>query len=281
MATVGKITLPVPLKHRTETALLLVLAVMISVVGVMLALLPPFSRDIFWIWIVFLIVIAAYPLSMRGFLRRNRADYEFRALHAFPALMILLWAVLQMPLGRYPALRVFFDGLFGFFSIPMVALGLFLLALFSWQVLRRRTVRIMSIGIIFVLFAGFSLLRGGMDSPRVHSAYVRTVRSVSLHFSEARQTVWQWWKRDAHVASDQSNRVSRSSSSLPSTTSSVSSDMDYLQVRPDLPVAIDSRTPVRLAGSGPMDAPGILVLLTLASYSFLLHVRSRRSIDRA
>ena len=81
-----------PLKHNTETAYVVLLAVVTAITGILLALLPASPKAIV-AWVLLVLLTSAYSLVLAPTLKENRADYEFRWLHAFPLLMVLLWGL--------------------------------------------------------------------------------------------------------------------------------------------------------------------------------------------
>ena len=84
-----------PLKHLTETILVIVLAIVVCVTGMVLPSLPPLPQGVLPWAIVFLLTFA-YPAALYPFLKRNRADYTFRLLHFLPTLLTLLWFLAEL-----------------------------------------------------------------------------------------------------------------------------------------------------------------------------------------
>ncbi len=149
-----------PLKHHTETWLIVLLACVMAVTGVLLAWIPPFPEGAL-AWVLLLVATSAYPLLLAPFLKRNRAEYEFRRLHLFPLGMTLLWGIargLAYVLSGWDAAAAF---LTIFWSAPLVLLGIALLAWFSVAVVRRSGVRLSFLSAIagaFLTLAIFAYL---------------------------------------------------------------------------------------------------------------------------
>src|SRR3989344_8787739 len=87
-------TPPMPLKHFTETFLIVVLAAAIALTGLLMATLSPLPEGALP-WGVLFVISIIYPLSLYGLFQERRADNFFRNLHWFPALMLLGWLSLQ------------------------------------------------------------------------------------------------------------------------------------------------------------------------------------------
>src|SRR3989344_3801783 len=87
-------TPPMPLKHFTETFLVVVLAAAMALTGLLIATLPPLPEGALP-WGVLFVISIIYPLSLYGLFQNRSADNFFRNLHWFPALMLLGWLSLQ------------------------------------------------------------------------------------------------------------------------------------------------------------------------------------------
>lgn len=288
-----------PLKHATETKLVVLLAGVMMLTGFLLGSLPDLPQGVLPWGLLFLLAIA-YPLSLFRLLRRTRADYPFRWLHWFPALMTMCWfavslAALFLPIAALAAATLSFG-----FILPLVAIGLLLLVLFCRRVLRQRTVRIALIATLFVPFVGLALLsefRFPVD---------RTVASI----------LWrgEWWKgigeRMLTGSGGRMVAVTETEKNLaPSEDKGENAWRDRLRVferrrrrieRSKNPDALEvlpppemagretvltgtgremaqlSSLPTRLPGSGPETA--VLVLGFVSMYAGVLHDRMRRRI---
>ncbi len=151
-----------PLKHRTETALLFLLAGVIAVTGWLVALLPHSPLGLFY-WIALLVPAIAYPLALRGFFRANRADREFRLMHWFPLGMLALWIILEFFAPRFTAALILQLGFFFLWSLPLVFLGILFLILFAMHVLRRSRERVIVLSAALGLFTIFSVVAEAGD----------------------------------------------------------------------------------------------------------------------
>src|SRR3989344_8257269 len=84
-----------PLKHSTETLLIIVLGVLLLVTGAILDILPSLPEGTV-LWGVAWAGSVAYPLLLYPVLKERRADYSFRVLHFVPVGMLLLWFMLEI-----------------------------------------------------------------------------------------------------------------------------------------------------------------------------------------
>ena len=140
-----------PLKHTTETLLIFVLAVAIIVTGMLMQTLADLPSGLVP-WAILFVLAVAYPLSLSHLFRRNRADYEFRLLHWFPAAMLLLWIILQAAFSLHAGFVKVFDWLTWGWSLPMVVFGFVLMAGFIMSVIRRWTTRVALLLVAFIPF---------------------------------------------------------------------------------------------------------------------------------
>jgi hypothetical protein len=145
----------VPLKHHTETAYLIFLAAIVSAYGVLLSLLPHFPQGVLY-WMILMVVSFLYPIVLTPTFRSNRADYEFRFLHWAPALMTLLWLILEVFSG-YKAILILQLGFLYLWSLPLVVLALTLIILFCLHVIRRQSMRVPVIGGLLAAFFALSI----------------------------------------------------------------------------------------------------------------------------
>ncbi len=149
-----------PLKHHTETALVALLCVLIVLTGIALSTLPILPDGIVPWGIVFVVTLL-YPLALYPLLRKNRADYEFRALHFAPAVIAGLWIILQAASLRAPLFLRFHHWLTWGHAFFPVTVALVLLTAFCLHVIRRREVRL---GILLAIFLPFVLLAAATES---------------------------------------------------------------------------------------------------------------------
>lgn len=163
-----------PLKHQTETTLVVVLGVAMALSGVVVAVLSFLSAP--WLlWIAAFFVSLAYPLVLYPHFRERRADYEFRLLHFAPALFLLIWMALTVFTSVVPLLSFVRASLVFAWALPLVAVGFGLLTWFCLHVLRQWPQRLLMLGLVII---PFSLL--GFVSDHFHwNAQIAAVLEVS------------------------------------------------------------------------------------------------------
>jgi hypothetical protein len=161
-----------PLKHDTETVMVIVLALLIGLAGAVAAFLPPLTVSM-WPWAVAFVIAIAYPLFLYPVLKERRADYEFRALHFMPALILLVWMALDL-LATYRPQWQMLQSLYTWgWAIAIVAAAFVLLAIFCLRVIRQRLPRLGLLLAAFLLFVFLS--------------------QMSERFDWDRQLAMQWW----------------------------------------------------------------------------------------
>lgn len=146
-----------PLKHFTETFLVVVLGAVIALTGLLTATLPHLPEGALP-WVVLFTLTLVYPLVLLPMFRLRRADTFFRNLHWYPALILLVWLALEGL--RYerllkPDITMFYT--WGW-TLAAVALGFLLIVYFCLQVIRRRVPRIAFLALILVPFTAVALL---------------------------------------------------------------------------------------------------------------------------
>ena len=151
-----------PLKHKTESRLIVLLGAIIAVTGIVTALLPAIPAGTVP-WAIAFAVSILYPVVLYPLLRRRRADNEFRLLHWLPAGMLLVWLALSL-IGFY---KEDFDflatGYVWAWTLPLVTIGFFLLIAFCLHVIRCRVSRITLLAIIFIAYAVGALMNQQTD----------------------------------------------------------------------------------------------------------------------
>lgn len=140
-----------PLKHLTETLLVLVLALVTIITGILVASLPPIP-DGFLPWTVIFVLTLIYPAVLYSTLRRYRADYLFRALHFAPVTIALIWLISEIAILQAPSLVPLRMTLTWGWSLLPVVTTLVLLAAFCLHVIRRRVPRLAIITLLLVPF---------------------------------------------------------------------------------------------------------------------------------
>jgi hypothetical protein len=145
-----------PLRHSTETALLLVLGAVIALGGVLIATLPGLPEGILP-WAVLFAFAVAYPILLTPLFRARRADTPLRWMHWFPAAMLLVWffiEVIALYLPNVTALQKVYTTMW---TLPAVAFGILMLVLYCLNVIRRRVPRISMLALTFVLFVALGV----------------------------------------------------------------------------------------------------------------------------
>ncbi len=272
-----------PLKHHTETVFILVLCFIICVYGALLALLPHFPQGVLP-WCILLFVATLYPVALLPTFRSRRADYEFRFLHWFPAVMTLGWLALELLSHRFILFRVLQFGGTALWSLPLVFFGLVSLTLFSLHVIRRRSTRIVGIGMMFAFFTIGALTSHELSYNPLLASLLYPQSNMSRVVSHQYQRLAQQFPllsgtdstvlsidpamplASIGVYSVPSSRMASSSSSV---IASASSSSFIGPMQPVIPPQIS-----RLPRSGP-DTAAALALTCLSFYCALLHVRAR------
>ena len=151
-----------PLKHSTETTLVVVLGLAMALAGVAVAVLSLVSAP--WLlWIAAFFISLAYPLVLYPHFRERRADYEFRILHFAPAFVLLTWLVLTVLAPLVPLLAFLRTILMFGWALPLVTLGFLLLTWFCLTVIRQWTRRLGGLALVFVPFMALALFGQSME----------------------------------------------------------------------------------------------------------------------
>lgn len=140
-----------PLKHFTETFLVIVLGAVIALTGLLIATLPSLPEGGLP-WAVLFVLAIIYPLTLLPMFRLRRADTFFRNLHWFPALMLLAWLVVEI-LRYKGAVSASVSSLYTWgWTLGAVAIGFILIVFYCLEVIRRRFPRIALLALILVPF---------------------------------------------------------------------------------------------------------------------------------
>ncbi len=162
-----------PLKHTTETTLVVVLAVAMALAGIVVAVLSLLTSP-WMLWIAAFFISLAYPLILYPHFRDRRADYEFRLLHFAPAFFLLLWLLLTVLTPVIPFFGVVRAFMTLWWALPLVLLGFLLLAWFALHVIRQWPRRIGALLLIFLPFAFLAFLGQKMEWNRQIAAILDT-----------------------------------------------------------------------------------------------------------
>ncbi len=212
-----------PLKHSTETVLIVILGLVMLVAGVLTASLPSLPLGAGPWGIAFLLAVL-YPLILYPFLRDNRADNVFRLMHWGPAALLGLWFALALLELIFPAFFILRRVLVWGWSLLAVAALFVMLVAFCLRVLREGGKRISILagilGVFLVLaFAGEwfgwpGLLSRDLWSGKPTVAVTGTGTVASSSSSSSRTS-----SSSSVVSVSSSSAIT--SSSRPSSTSSV------------------------------------------------------------
>jgi hypothetical protein len=140
-----------PLKHFTETLLILVLGVAMVVTGILVSTLPLLPEGLLPA-LILLGITLLYPIALYPLFRSNRADYPFRVLHFIPAFIVGGWLLLQGIAYFLPGLQFLTTGYVWGWTLAPVLIGFFLLMLFCLSVLRRWVARLVLLSVLLLLF---------------------------------------------------------------------------------------------------------------------------------
>lgn len=286
-----------PLKHDTETWLLLLLAFIVVLTGAVTAFLPPIAFSPLP-WVIAFFLSLAYPLVLYPFLKNRRADYEFRILHFAPAFMLLLWLVLDLLASYRPSTAFLHAAYTRGWSVLIVSVLFTMLLLFVLHVIRQRTARI---GMLLILFLPYLLLAQWSerrDWDRAVTAWLLQPESqtgavtgtgiiagtTSSNLAPSESPEEERWRmrlrilerrrrRIERVASAPSSGVASSSILRPTVVAAVRGAAQAGAGRKGFP---NVAPPPRLASSGPEEW-GMLILLLAAGYCASLH---RKTMQR-
>lgn len=280
-----------PLKHHTETALMLVLGILLALTGFALGLLPAFPAGIAY-WCIVFAVTVVYPLLLTHTLRSNRADYEFRILHWLPAAMAALWLLLELLSYRFSVAHTVQLGFFSFWSLPLVALGIVLTIAFAAHVIRRRNVRIPFLAVLLTVFAAASVASHAMhwnpvlqaalfpqtDISRIAANGYRSVTGLLAAVRMPGST--DATSSSASIAAGASSAMSAASESMSSASAKRSTLSSSAATSSDATTTIadvlNGTKPRRLTKTGPEETAAALLAAVLAGYCGVLHARARR-----
>ncbi len=280
-----------PLKHHTETALIIVLAGLILLTGVLVSTLPLLPIGLVPWGIVFLATLL-YPLAVYPLLKRNRADYEFRILHFAPAVIALLWFLIQIASLKSPWLLRFGHWYTWGHSFFPVTVALVLLAAFCLQVIRRRVPRLATMVSLFALFLVLAAVTesgarvdsvladvlwntstetGAIAGTQTSSTAVVVLKPGSgKNLAQSHDSEEEAWRARLRAVEAQSSSRTSSSKALASLTGSGSSKSS----RPIL-----TEKPHRLPGSG--FGMELLTPLFMAGYLGTVHRRAKKRSQHA
>ena len=291
-----------PLKHLTETFLILLLGLVILLTGVALDTLPLLPEGALP-WAIAFAISLLYALVFYPVLKKNRAEYSFRVLHFVPAGMLVLWLVIQLIALREPrALSVHHWYTWGWSAAPVI-LGFFFLIVFCLQVIRRRISRVIILLLLLVPFAGFayaserylhwddavsSLVWSGSWWDVVGTGTFTDrpdeVAQGGRNLDPSENPEEEAWRRRLRALdarrqeiAERRERANSSGSSESSSVDSSSSSSKRLQSSGSSKALAQVKTPPpRLPSSGPETVA--MVITMLAGYTGLIHQRAKKRI---
>ncbi len=287
-----------PLRHSTETALLLLLALAIALTGLLTATLPPIPAGGLP-WLLSMIIAIAYPVVLTPLFRARRADSPFRTMHWYPAFMLVLWFVCEVLALYFPAAQVLQRYFTVAWTLPAVALGIVALGLYCLSVIRRRVPRIAVLLLLLVPYAALGIFsaRGayyegeiaallwkgdwwqvfGSGAAIPSARWSLAGKGKSLADIEASgDASEERWREKMRAAERRSSReAGRKSEKSEGKTASVAPKASS---RSSAPLwSQTSSTPAALPSSG--GALEVIALSMLALYSGVLHDRMRKRVS--
>lgn len=140
-----------PLKHLTETVLVVLLALATIVTSVVVSTLPHLPEG-FFPWAIVFIATVLFPALLYPLLKSNRADYAFRALHFAPVAIALVWMFIEIAMLKAPRLEILHRIFTWGWAAPAVVITFLLLAVFCLQVIRRWIPRLAFLTLLLLPF---------------------------------------------------------------------------------------------------------------------------------
>lgn len=218
-----------PLKHSTETVLVVLLAVVMLATGVLTASLPSLPLGA-GPWGIAFLAAVLYPLILYPFLRDNRADNIFRLMHWAPAVLLLAWFALAILELVFPAVFLLRRALvWGWSLIAVITLFVMLVA-FCLRVLREGAKRVSILASILAVFLALAFVGEWFGWPAMlardlwtgtPAAVTGSGTTVSSLSSSSRASASSMMSSSSSPASS----VSSISSAMTSSSSRISSAM--------------------------------------------------------
>jgi hypothetical protein len=268
-----------PLKHDTETWLVLLLGALTVVAGIVCMFLPPVSVAL-WPWAVAFVISLIYPLALYPYLKERRADNAFRFLHFAPAAIFLLWLFADLAAGASGSLAPVQQWLTWNGGFLPVAAVLLLLVLFCLSVIRQRQSRLMALGLLLLLLIAFGVLNGryhwdSMLAAKLwgHSGSLMIAGDATMTgaTTSAAETRWRAQLRlmeeRRRALEDGTGAIAHDPDVQGSRSGSVIAGGMTSSVGPSTP-------PPRLPPAGP--TADVLIFLTMSGFTGALHRRSMR-----
>lgn len=280
-----------PLKHATETLLIVVLALALALTGLAIAILPTLPAGIGW-WSLALILTLAYPLSLYPLLKSRRADYPFRALHFAPFVLLLIRFALDVGSSFVAGLGKAAQWYSWGWAAPAVLVAFLALMVFCIRVLRQRDARLRILAALFLpflflgLFSEFtgwnhkmaSLLGGGDGTIVAVEPDPVTDTGANLDPSvDAAEERWRAMLRERELRRAQLEASGSLTAGVRGLGHALMlSGSSAVLPPPSPPVIIGEVSPPSLASAGP--GMSAFAVSFAALYCGLLHVRARRRV---
>ncbi len=262
-----------PLKHFTETFLLIVLGAVVALTGLLMSTLPNLPSGALP-WALLFVLSIIYPLSLYSLFQRRRADNTFRNLHWFPALMLLVWVLLQgATFGSSLTtedVEIFTWG----WSMGAVLVGFVAIVMFCLRVIRRRLPRLLLLAAILVPFAAVAFLSasGGQYEKELAatlwSADFWEIEQVAKNLDPSEDPKEEEWRERLRAQERRQERIAETKTQRSSVRSSSSSSRSSEEMM----IGSTSSMPTKLPDSG-LGWTFIISLMVIA-YSAVLHKRA-------
>lgn len=283
-----------PLKHATETFLIVLLGIAIALAAFAARFLPPVVEG--WTpWGVAFLVSVLYPLALHPLLRRRRADYAFRVLHLFPLLIFVLAAGLEV-LGKLRPEAAAIEEIYRWgWTLLAVGVGYLLMAVYCVRVMRQRRARIVLLLLLFLPFAGFAVSAERLGLNPLIAASIRDPERIPIFRrwiaqlpGVVSQDAEEQWKLQQQEVERRAERLEledadglllegvKDADRRPLVSSAVPLQGKAMSAPPAL--AGSKAPPPGLAPSG--FSSEVALPIILAGYTGLLHWRARRRAQR-
>lgn len=256
---------------------MLFLGLVICVTAFLVSLLPRAPIGLPYAALLLLVTLI-YPLLLARTLRLNRADYEFRAMHWFPFGIVVLWGILEFLGPRARVLHVFRLGFFFLWSLPLAALGLAFLILFSLHVIRRSRIRITTLSILLALFTAGAVMAEGMHwNPAAQRTIYPATDALNATLVQSYGKLRGYLGMLSGTSSSDPVIGGSSSSTSSSQIAMVSSSLASSRASVIAQSSLSSSRPTNLPKSGPESVALIFTTLS-ALYMGTLHGRAKKRI---
>jgi len=289
-------TPPMPLKHFTETFLIVVLGAVILFTGLLTASLPDLPNGALP-WVILFVLSIVYPLSLHSMFQKRRADNFFRKLHWFPSIMLLVWLALQVSALTGVIALTYVAFYTWAWTLPAVIVGFILIVLFSLKVIRRRVPRLAFLALLLVPFAALAFVseRGGhfeseitamlWDADIMHTSntgglvasWFDTGTGSEKNLEPSDDIAEEEWREQLRMQQRREERIEERIYGNKSSSSSVSSQSSVSSLKDEDTMLSGTGDELRNAGTMPGKLPSsgfgwsFIILTLVAAYSATLH----------